>query len=76
MHFDYFESVYGRKNASAVLFGKVHELDSGTTLFLNEFNTIEEMDDGDSKPDTYLEKIREIRLGGYGGPIGIGLEAH
>ncbi|KAI8532655.1 hypothetical protein RHMOL_Rhmol11G0230400 [Rhododendron molle] len=75
MHFDYFESVYG-KNASAVLFGKVHELDRGTTLFLNEFNTIEVMYDGDSKPDKYLEKIREIRLGGYVGPIGIGLEAH
>ncbi|KAI8532657.1 hypothetical protein RHMOL_Rhmol11G0230600 [Rhododendron molle] len=75
MHFNYFESVYGR-NASAVLFGKVHELDRGTTLFLNEFNTIETMYDGDSKPDKYLEKIREIRMGGYVGPIGIGLEAH
>ncbi|KAH7833784.1 hypothetical protein Vadar_009671 [Vaccinium darrowii] len=75
MHFDYFESVYG-KNASAVLFSKVHELDSGTTLFLNEFNTIEQMYDGTSKPDKYLEKVRDIRLEGYAGPIGIGLESH
>lgn len=38
IHFDYLESVYG-KNASAVMF--IMNFDSGTTSFLNEFNTIE-----------------------------------
>ncbi|XAR52930.1 Endo-1,4-beta-xylanase [Bertholletia excelsa] len=75
LHFDFFESMLGR-NATTMLFDKVHELDRGTTLFLNEFNTIEEIYDADASPTEYLQKIGEIRAGGYSGPMGIGLEAH
>ncbi|XP_057493367.1 endo-1,4-beta-xylanase 5-like [Actinidia eriantha] len=75
MHFDFLESMLG-KNASATLFKKVNQIDPRTPLFLNEFNTIEEVDDDMAKPAKYLEKIQEIRSGGYNGPLGIGLESH
>ncbi|KAA8545771.1 hypothetical protein F0562_020778 [Nyssa sinensis] len=75
LHFSFLESKLG-ENASAVYYHKTHQMDSATTLFLNEFNTIEEMHDGSSTPAEYLKKIREIRSTGFNGPLGIGLEAH
>ncbi|KAK4284473.1 hypothetical protein QN277_001301 [Acacia crassicarpa] len=77
MHFKFLESKLGQ-NASARIYNEVHKIDRETTLFLNEFNTIEDSRDGSSTPAKYIQKIREIQS--YyeycGFTIGIGLESH
>ncbi|CAK9180860.1 unnamed protein product [Ilex paraguariensis] len=75
LHFSFLESKLG-ENASAVYYLKAQQLDGKATLFLNEYNTIEEMGDEASTPTKYLEKIREIQSKGYQGSLGIGLEGH
>lgn len=77
LHFSFLESKLG-ENASARVYGEVHGVDGEVTLFLNEFNTVEDSRDGLSAPSRYIEEIREIqRYCGNGGlRIGIGLEAH
>ncbi|XP_052180439.1 endo-1,4-beta-xylanase 5-like [Diospyros lotus] len=75
LHFNFFESRLG-ENASPGFFKLVNQIDGQTTLFLNDFNTVEDMNDPDSNPGKYLKKIREIRAGGYAGPLAIGLEGH
>ncbi|KAF7827513.1 endo-1,4-beta-xylanase 5-like [Senna tora] len=78
LHFSFFESKLG-ENASAKIYHDVREIDGGTTLFMNEFNTVEDSRDGSAAPGKYLQKLREIQSyggGGGGWAIGIGLEAH
>ncbi|XP_054788151.1 endo-1,4-beta-xylanase 5-like [Prosopis cineraria] len=77
MHFRFLESKLGQ-NASARIYNEVHKIDGETTLFLNEFNTIEDCRDGSSTPANYIKKIREIQsYCDYSGfNIGIGLESH
>ncbi|KAF6139069.1 hypothetical protein GIB67_010795 [Kingdonia uniflora] len=76
LHFSYFEDKLG-SDFSRVVFQKVHQLDSKTLMFLNDFNTVEDSRDGKTVPGMYLKKLREI-LGFFGNsvPIGIGLEGH
>ncbi|PSS29266.1 Anti-sigma-I factor RsgI6 like [Actinidia chinensis var. chinensis] len=76
MHFHFFENALG-KNVTASIFNKVHQIDSKTILFLNEFNTIESTNANDAaSPANFLQKIQQIRSGGYNGPLGIGLQGH
>ncbi|KAF5951840.1 hypothetical protein HYC85_009784 [Camellia sinensis] len=75
LHFQFFESKLG-PNASAMFFNDVHRLDPGAMLFLNDYNTIEQSGDVASSPASYLQKILQIRSGGYRGPMAIGLESH
>lgn len=77
LHFNFFESKLGQ-TASAELYNTASKTDGATTLFMNEYNTIEESRDGASSPAKYLEKLREIQ--GFRGNanlrMGIGLESH
>lgn len=76
LHFSFFENSLGA-NASAVFFQNAHQLDSKTTMFMNEFNTIEQSGDSKVTPALYLQKLKEIRsFKGNDGPTGIGLEGH
>ncbi|KAA8536280.1 hypothetical protein F0562_028758 [Nyssa sinensis] len=75
LHFSFFESKLGQ-NASAAFYRLAHQLDPATTLFLNDYNTIEDMRDPASTPAAYLRKIRQIQSTGFNGLLGIGLEAH
>ncbi|KAM3291424.1 endo-1,4-beta-xylanase 5-like [Capsicum chacoense] len=75
IHFNFFESKLGA-NASATYFRLTSDFDKKTPLFLNEYNTIEVPEDGVSSPANYLNKIKQLRAGGYGGSLGIGLEGH
>ncbi|XP_059647892.1 endo-1,4-beta-xylanase 5-like [Cornus florida] len=75
LHFSFLESKLG-KSASSGFYKEAHALDSRTTLFLNDYNTIEDMRDHLSTPDQYLKKVQEIQNSGYNGPLGIGLEGH
>ncbi|KAG6652609.1 hypothetical protein CIPAW_05G018000 [Carya illinoinensis] len=77
LHSSFFESKLGQ-SASASFYNRAQRIDAATTLFLNEYNTIEDNRDGLSKPDNYLRKLREIR--GFPGnnnlTLGIGLQGH
>ncbi|CAI9304178.1 unnamed protein product [Lactuca saligna] len=75
MHFNFFESKLG-VTASSKFYTTARALDRSAALFLNEYNTIEQPGEGSASPDAYLRKIREIRAGGYRGPLSIGLEGH
>ncbi|RHN44785.1 putative endo-1,4-beta-xylanase [Medicago truncatula] len=75
LHFSFFESKLGQ-NFSARMFNEVHNIDGQTTLFMNEYNTIEDSRDGLSTPPTYIEKIKEIQSVNSQLPLGIGLESH
>ncbi|KAJ4980014.1 hypothetical protein NE237_010794 [Protea cynaroides] len=74
LHNSFFEDKLG-KDTSTSFYQRAHQLDSGTTLFLNEYNTIEDSRDGKSTPANYLQKLREIQSQ-QTGQIGIGLESH
>ncbi|XP_021717249.1 uncharacterized protein LOC110685092 [Chenopodium quinoa] len=76
LHFNYFENKLGA-NISNVFFQKTRQLDGKATLFMNDYNTIEDEGDAASSPSKYLEKIGEISnfLGGNAN-LGIGLEGH
>ncbi|KAJ4716143.1 endo-1,4-beta-xylanase-like [Melia azedarach] len=77
LHFSSFESELGQ-NASGAFFNTAQRLDGAATLFMNEFNTIEESGDAASSPAKYLEKMREINEFPVKNNIklGIGLAAH
>ncbi|KAJ9551969.1 hypothetical protein OSB04_016014 [Centaurea solstitialis] len=75
LHFNFFESKLGG-TASARFYAQARGIDRNAALFLNEFNTIEDPSDSKGSPDSYLSKIREIRNGGYRGPLSIGLQGH
>ncbi|CAN8268318.1 unnamed protein product [Cochlearia groenlandica] len=77
LHFSFFESKFGPR-ASSDIFAMAHAVDPRNTMFMNEFNTLEEPGDAASSPARYLRKLRElkaIRVAGYI-PLGIGLEGH
>ncbi|KAL2945237.1 Anti-sigma-I factor RsgI6 [Bienertia sinuspersici] len=76
LHFNYFESKLGGK-ITDVFFQKTQQLDRRTTLFMNDYNTIEDERDTSSSPSKYIQKIKEIQ-GFLGGSalLGIGLEGH
>ncbi|EPS58555.1 hypothetical protein M569_16258, partial [Genlisea aurea] len=75
MHYRFFELRLSRR-FSSIFFSRARDLDSTALPFLNEFNTIEESGDGVASPSRYLQKIQELRQGGYNGPLGIGLQGH
>ncbi|XP_027768128.1 endo-1,4-beta-xylanase 5-like [Solanum pennellii] len=75
LHFKFFESKLG-PSASATFYRLASQFDNKTPLFLNDYNTIEVPSDGQSSPANYLSMIKQVRTGGYAGPLGIGLEGH
>ncbi|KAJ6716481.1 HYDROLYZING O-GLYCOSYL COMPOUNDS putative-RELATED [Salix koriyanagi] len=77
LHFSFFEDKLG-KEASSKYFKRAYELDPGTTMFLNEFSTIEYSNDEDVDPISYMKKLDEILSypGNQGILAGIGLEGH
>ncbi|KAF2294408.1 hypothetical protein GH714_010573 [Hevea brasiliensis] len=77
LHFNFFESKLGQ-NASAVFYNLAQKIDGTSTLFLNDYNTIEDGRDDDSTPAKYLQKLRDIKAfpGNGNLKLGIGLESH
>ncbi|GAU21685.1 hypothetical protein TSUD_242570 [Trifolium subterraneum] len=75
LHFSFFESKLGQ-DFSARMYNQVHNIDPRTTLFLNDYNTIEESRDGVSSPSRYIQKIRQIQSSNRQLPLAIGLESH
>lgn len=77
LHFNFFESKMGA-TASAEFYNWASKADDTATLFLNDYNTIEESGDKDSIPAKYLQKLRDIRgfPGNRNAKMAIGLESH
>ncbi|KAF5733210.1 putative Endo-1 4-beta-xylanase C precursor [Tripterygium wilfordii] len=75
LHNNFFESKLGEK-ASGTIFNWTHSIDGATTLFMNEYNTIEQSGDSQSSPARYLQKLREIQSFAGNIKMGIGLEGH
>ncbi|CAN8327338.1 unnamed protein product [Cochlearia groenlandica] len=77
LHFSYFESKLGPR-ASYNMYALAHAIDPRTTMFMNEYNTLEEPRDPSSSPARYLQKLRELQAIRVAGniPLGIGLESH
>ncbi|KAI3958914.1 hypothetical protein MKX01_023590 [Papaver californicum] len=76
LHFSFFESLLGA-NASQVFFQQAHHLDRRTTMFLNDYYTLERSYDSKASPAEYLRKLQESRTFKWNnGPTGIGLEGH
>ncbi|OIW08847.1 hypothetical protein TanjilG_16428 [Lupinus angustifolius] len=77
LHFSFFESKLGQ-DFSARVFNKVNKIDPTQTLFLNEYNTIEDSRDSAVNPTKYIKKIQQIKNypGSASLPLGIGLESH
>ncbi|XP_065871864.1 endo-1,4-beta-xylanase 5-like [Euphorbia lathyris] len=77
LHFNFLESKLG-PDASSVFYNLAGKADGTTTLFLNEFSTIESSGDVAASPANYLKKVRSIQsYAGNGNlKLGIGLEGH
>lgn len=77
VHFNFLESKLG-SDESARIFEVAHEIDPQATMFMNDFNTIENSRDAEAAPAKYLQRLKEIQsyFGYSGWPIGIGLEGH
>uniref|UniRef100_A0A2N9EXT9 GH10 domain-containing protein n=1 Tax=Fagus sylvatica TaxID=28930 RepID=A0A2N9EXT9_FAGSY len=77
LHHSFFEDKLGQ-TASGSFYNQAKTIDGTTTLFMNEFNTVEDSRDGKSAPDKYLQKLKEIQSfpGNNDLKLGIGLQAH
>ncbi|XP_051144050.1 endo-1,4-beta-xylanase 4-like [Andrographis paniculata] len=74
LHFDFYEDRLG-SDATLRFFETAHRADPLATLFMNEFNVVETCSDGKSTVDTYVSRLRELKLGGVS-MDGIGLQGH
>ncbi|XP_050365849.1 endo-1,4-beta-xylanase 5-like [Argentina anserina] len=77
LHFRFFEDKLG-ENASAAFYYTAQQLDPGTMMFLNEYNTMEYSSDEASSPANYMKKLEEILSypGNANLTAGIGLQGH
>ncbi|XP_059648018.1 endo-1,4-beta-xylanase 4-like isoform X2 [Cornus florida] len=77
LHFSFFEDKIG-PNASAMFYKIAQALDYETPMFMNEYNTLEYVEDMNSIPAKYVEKLRKIKsfLGNEEMVVGIGLQGH
>lgn len=73
LHFNLYEQRLG-SNATLEFYRTVHQQDPLATLFLNEFNVVENCD-STSTVDKYISKMRELKEDGMS-MNGIGLEGY
>ncbi|XP_059654005.1 endo-1,4-beta-xylanase 5-like isoform X2 [Cornus florida] len=74
LHWDFYEQRLGH-NATLHFFETVHQSDPLATLFMNDFNVVENCADINSTVDTYISRMRELKRGGVS-MGGIGIEGH
>lgn len=77
LHFDLYERRVTR-TASEIFHNWAKKVDGETTLFMNEFNTIETSTDPAASAAKYVRKLREIQRfpGNENVKMGIGVEGH
>ncbi|KAK2991715.1 hypothetical protein RJ640_001218, partial [Escallonia rubra] len=66
------------KNASEIFYSSAYHLDPRTTMFMNEYNTIEYSGDEAASLEKYIEKLKETKSypRNAGMLAGIGLQSH
>ncbi|KAF8013931.1 hypothetical protein BT93_I1711 [Corymbia citriodora subsp. variegata] len=74
VHRSFFEDKLGPQ-ASANAYKTAKFFDPSTTLFLNEFNTIEDSRDPVASAPAYANKVRDLQSAGCGN-LGIGIQGH
>ncbi|KAI4318437.1 hypothetical protein MLD38_032140 [Melastoma candidum] len=74
IHFTFLEDKLG-PDASGKFYAAANAIDATATMFLNEYNTIENPNDPKVTPSSYVNKIIQIQAAG-GHNLGIGLESH
>lgn len=77
LHFKFYEDKLG-ENASSEFFSRAYHLDPKTTMFMNEYNTIEYSGDETAHAGNYLKKLEDILSypGNKGILAGIGVQGH
>ncbi|KAL9244739.1 hypothetical protein vseg_018477 [Gypsophila vaccaria] len=75
LHFNFYESKLGW-DITNKFFQKTRQHDRRATLFMNDYNTIEDKRDPDSSPSKYIEKLHQIQSSLGGATVAIGLEGH
>ncbi|XP_073310017.1 endo-1,4-beta-xylanase 5-like [Primulina huaijiensis] len=77
IHFSFYEDEM-RPNASAMFFKLAQALDPGTTMYLNEYATLEYPLDMEVSPSMYVEMLRSIRSfpGNENMVVGLGQQGH
>ncbi|CAM0881586.1 unnamed protein product [Alopecurus aequalis] len=77
VHGEYYETKLG-PNASAQIYQQVAQIDRTATLFMNEFNTLEQPTDMGGISSKYVRKMKEIRSypGNADLKLAVGLESH
>ncbi|XP_039685922.1 endo-1,4-beta-xylanase 5-like isoform X2 [Medicago truncatula] len=77
VHNRFFEDKLG-ENASAVYYSTAYYLDPNTSMFMNEFNTIEFSPDQVASPPNYIRKLKQIQQfpGTTGMLLTIGVQGH
>ncbi|KAK1372809.1 GH10 domain-containing protein [Heracleum sosnowskyi] len=75
LHFRFFDDKLGN-GFSGIEYAKARQLDGGATLFMNEYNTVEDGRDPASLPQNYINKLKQIQGSVGGARIGIGLQSH
>ncbi|XP_045786627.1 endo-1,4-beta-xylanase 5-like isoform X2 [Trifolium pratense] len=77
LHCHFYEDKFG-ENISAKYYSTAYHLDPKTTMFMNEYNTIEYSGDHFASPANYIRKLKEIWKfpGTAGMPMGIGVQGH
>ncbi|KZV22753.1 hypothetical protein F511_05385, partial [Dorcoceras hygrometricum] len=77
IHFSFYEDIM-RPNASAMFFKIAQALDPGTTMYLNEYATLEYPLDMEVSPSMYVEMLRSIRSfpGNENMVVGLGQQGH
>ena len=75
LHFSFYEDALSDPDVSTNLFLAAQEIDPQAQLFVNDYNTLEEPNDLRVSPDTFIEKIKQLRDAGVV-KLGIGLESH
>jgi GH35 family endo-1,4-beta-xylanase len=78
IHRRFYENTFNNKDASAEFYAIAYHVDPKTTMFLNEYGTIEYSGDSTANPTNYIKEIKEIQYypGTAGMPMGIGLQGH
>jgi GH35 family endo-1,4-beta-xylanase len=78
VHFEFYEDRLGSE-ASASAYREAHELDGVASMFMNDYNTLEQPGDPSAIPNRYLGKLWQIKKfpgNGNAARMAIGLEGH
>ncbi|GER49136.1 Endo-1,4-beta-xylanase C [Striga asiatica] len=75
LHFNFYETRLENNSASTYFYQKASALDPQATLFMNDYNTIEQPGDFKASPANYVQRIQGLKASGVTN-MAIRLESH